>query len=283
MLKKIKKLSKNRNFLKNFIFFLIGIFILITAFVIIYLSSIKIPDFHSFEDRIVASSTKIYDRTGQILLYDLNQDVKRTNIPITEMGNNIKNATISIEDSDFYNHGGIKITSIIRATLANIFHVGKTQGGSTITQQLVKNTLLTPKKTISRKIKEWVLAIKIEKELSKDQILEAYLNESPYGGNIYGIEEASKTYFGKKPQDLSLAEAAYLASIPQSPTVLSPYGKNKERLNERKNLVLSRMKELSYITEEEYDKAKNETVTFLPQITSGIKAPHFVLDRKSVV
>ena len=160
MLTKIKKLSKDRNFLKNFLFFLIGIFILITAFVIIYLSSIKIPDFRSFEDRVVASSTKIYDRTGQILLYDLNQDVKRTNIPIEEMGNNIKNATISIEDSDFYNHGGIKITSIVRAVLANIFHIGKVQGGSTITQQLVKNTLLTQKQTIARKIKEWILAIK---------------------------------------------------------------------------------------------------------------------------
>jgi len=278
MLKKIKNLKnlKNHKFAKNIFYFLLGSLVFIIAVVIIGLSSIKIPDFHSFEDRITTSSTKIYDRTGEILLYDLNQDIKRTNIPIAEMGNNIKNATISIEDSDFYNHGGIKITSIIRATISNILHIGKVQGGSTITQQLIKNTLLSPKKTITRKIKEWILAIKIEKSLSKEQILEAYLNESPYGGTIYGVEEASKTYFGKKPIDLTLAEASYLASIPQSPTVLSPYGKNINKLIDRKNLVLSRMHELNYITDEEYEKAKIETVKFLPQATNGIKAPHFV-------
>jgi 1A family penicillin-binding protein len=278
MLKKIKKLKKlkDHKLLKNIAFFLIGGFILIVAITIIYLSSIKIPDFHSFEDRVVTSSTKIYDRTGEILLYDLNQDVKRTNIPITEMGDNIKNATISIEDADFYNHGGVRITSTIRAVFSNLFHVGIGGGGSTITQQLVKNTLLTPKKTITRKIKEWILAIKIEKELSKEQILEAYLNEAPYGGTIYGIEEASKTYFGKKPADLTIAEAAYIASIPQSPTILSPYGKHIDKLGDRKNLVLSRMHELKYITDTEYEKAKMEVVKFLPQVTSGIKAPHFV-------
>ena len=116
MLKKIKKL-KNHRFFKNLLFFLVGIFVLIVAFVIIWLSSIKIPDFHSFEDRLVSNSTKIYDRTGQILLYDLNQDVKRTNIPLAEMGDNLTSATIAIEDSGFYSHGGIKITSIIRAAI----------------------------------------------------------------------------------------------------------------------------------------------------------------------
>ncbi len=189
---------------------------------------------------------------------------------------NIKNATVAIEDSEFYNHGGIRLTSTLRAVLSNIFGIGKTQGGSTITQQLVKNTLLTRKKTITRKIKEWVLAIKIDRSMPKEKILEYYLNEAPYGGSVYGIEEASKTYFNKSASNLNLAEAAYLASIPQSPTALSPYGKNKQKLENRKNLVLSRMLALKFISQFDYDKAKKETVNFIPQMTGGIKAPHFV-------
>ncbi|MCX6751272.1 MAG: transglycosylase domain-containing protein [Candidatus Nomurabacteria bacterium] len=262
---------------KNLILFVFGVFILIIGVGIIWVSSLKIPDFRSFEDRKVINSTKIYDRTGEILLYDIHQDIKRTDIPFERMSANIKNATVAIEDSEFYNHGGIRITSIIRAVLSNLFSSGgKTQGGSTITQQLVKNVLLTQKQTITRKIKEWVLAIKIDNSMPKEKILEYYLNENPYGGNVYGIEEASKTYFNKDAQDLTLAEAAYLASIPQSPTLLSPYGKNRDKLEARKNLVLSRMLELKFITQKEYDAAKNEVVLFAPQATTGIKAPHFV-------
>ncbi|TSC77970.1 MAG: 1A family penicillin-binding protein [Parcubacteria group bacterium Gr01-1014_24] len=253
-----------------------GIVILITGIIIVWLSSLKIPDFHSFEDRKIENSTKIYDRTGEILLYDIHKDTKRTDITFENMGVNIKNATVAIEDSEFYNHRGIRITSIVRAVLSNIFGTGRTQGGSTITQQLVKNTLLTQKKTYARKIKEWVLAIKIDNSIPKEKILEYYLNEAPYGGNVYGIEEASKTYFNKEASSLTLAEAAYLASIPQSPTLLSPYGKNKDKLEARKNLVLSRMSELNFISKEEYDKAKKEIVIFIPPATMGIKAPHFV-------
>lgn len=255
---------------------LAGVFILFSGIFLILLSFLRIPDFHSFGDRKVINSTQIYDRTGKILLYDIHQDVKRTNVLFEQMGPNIKNATVAIEDSEFYTHGGIRITSIVRAILSNLFGFGIGGGGSTITQQLVKNTLLTQKKSYIRKIKEWVLAIKIDNSTPKEKILEAYLNEIPYGGNIYGIEAASKTYFNKEAQDLTLAEAAYLASIPQSPTFFSPYGKNRNKLEERKNLVLSRMLELKFITEEEYDKAKNEEVVFIPQATMGIKAPHFV-------
>ena len=277
MIRKMEKEFRRIKVPKNLLLFVVGIFILLAGVVIIWVSSLKIPDFHSFEDRKVVNSTKIYDRTGKILLYDIHQDVKRTDIPFEKMSVNIKNATIAIEDSEFYNHGGIKITSIIRAVLSNLLNsTGKTQGGSTITQQLVKNALLTQKKTIARKIKEWVLAIKIDKSIPKEKILEYYLNESPYGGNIYGIEEASKTYFDKDAQDLTLAEAAYLASIPQSPTMLSPYGKNRDKLDARKNLVLSRMLELEFISQEEYNTAQNEVVSFVPQETIGIKAPHFV-------
>ncbi|MFA5827729.1 MAG: transglycosylase domain-containing protein, partial [Candidatus Paceibacterota bacterium] len=153
---------------------------------------------------------------------------------------------------------------------------GKVQGGSTITQQLIKNTLLTPKKSLSRKIKEWILSIKIERIMSKDDILALYLNEAPYGGNIYGIEEASKAFFGKDPKDLTMAESAYLAAIPNGPTYYSPYGKNKDKLEERKNYVLKRMFDLFFIKEEDYNKAKLENVIFLPAQPMHIAAPHFV-------
>ena len=267
---------KNRSSRKNLIWFGAGIFIFLFSIGIIFISSIKIPDFRSFGDRKVISSTKIYDRTGQILLYDINQNIKRTNISFDEMGSNIKNATVAIEDASFYNNSGIRITSIIRAGLSNFLGNGKTQGGSTITQQLVKNTLLTSNKTLLRKIEEWILAVKIDRSMPKEKILEAYLNEAPYGGAIYGVEEAAETYFGKNAQDLTLAEAAYLAAVPQSPTSLSPYGKNKNKLDDRKNLVLERMLDTKFISQAEYNSAKNEAVIFLPQSTSSIKAPHFV-------
>lgn len=275
-MKKLKKRLKNIKLPKNFLIFCASLFIITAGIGIIWISSLRIPDFQSFEDRKVSNSTKIYDRTGEILLYNVYQDARRTDIDFEEMGQNIKNATVAIEDAEFYKHKGIRITSIIRAFLSNTLGTGRTQGGSTITQQLVKNTLLTQKKTLTRKIKEWVLALKIEKTMSKEKILEHYLNEAPYGGTIYGIQEASRTYFNKNALDLNIAEAAYLAAIPQSPTVLSPYGKNKQRLDDRKNLVLSKLFELGYITKEEYESAKNEVVVFSPQVVGGIKAPHFV-------
>lgn len=276
MIRKMKELLKSYHLRKNVVLFLLALGIIATGLIIIWFSSLKIPDFSSFEERRVVNSTKIYDRTGEILLYDINKDVKRTSIAFESMGVNIKNATVAVEDSEFYNHNGIRITSIIRATIIAKLTGKSVTGGSTITQQLVKNTLLTSQRSIGRKIKEWVLAIKIDKALPKEKILELYLNEVPYGGTIYGIQEASTTYFGKNAVDLSLAEAAYLASIPKSPTALSPYGQHRDRLDERKNFVLSRMHELGFITDEEYESAKNEVVAFLPQQIAGIRAPHFV-------
>ena len=276
ILKHLKHARHNRHFWKNIAFLGLGGFIFLASLGMLWFSSLKIPDFSSLADRKVINSTKIYDRTGEILLFDIHQDVKRTNVAFEDMGANIKNATVAIEDAEFYNHGGIKFSSIIRAVLANLTSTSSTQGGSTITQQLVKNTLLTQKRTYTRKIKEWVLAIKVDRSMSKDKILEYYLNEAPYGGAIYGIEEASKSYFNKKSYDLTLAESAYLAAVPQSPTMLSPYGKNVTKLEDRKNLVLSRMKQLGFITEEEYASAKAEKVEFVSQQVGGIKAPHFV-------
>jgi len=154
MMRIIKKI------IKNFGFLLAGFFILSVAFILVWLSIMELPDFKSFTDRKVVSSTKIYDRTGEILLFDVHKNIKRTTIPFDQMGINIKNATVAIEDSEFYQHKGIRIKSIIRAFWANIVKGGFSQGGSTITQQVLKNTLLSREKTLTRKIKVPLIKIK---------------------------------------------------------------------------------------------------------------------------
>lgn len=274
MLKKVKHLIKKTSFKKSLLVVFSISIITLGAFAV-WVSLLKLPDFKSFTERKIQSSTKIYDRTGKIILYDVHQDIKRTVIPYEEMGVNIKNATVAIEDSEFYKHKGIRIKSIVRAVWSNISG-GKTQGGSTITQQLIKNTLLTQRRSIARKIKEWILSVKLERIMSKDDILALYLNEAPYGGNIYGIEEATKSFFDKEPSELTLAESAYLAAIPNGPTYYSPYGKNKSKLDERKNLVLKRMFDLKFISETDYKKALDEKVIFLTSQPMHIAAPHFV-------
>lgn len=253
--------------------------ILLVAGLLIWLSTLDIPDLSSFDERRVLQSTKIYDRTGEVMLYDLHQDVRRTIIPLEEMSEHIKEATIAIEDDQFYNHMGIDIKAIFRAAFSNLMEgdlLGG-QGGSTITQQVIKNSVLETDKKLSRKVKEAILAIKIERVLSKDEILEIYLNESPYGGTIYGVEEAAQAFFNTSARDLTIGEAAYLAALPQAPTRLSPYGNNRELLDDRQKLVLERMRINGYITTEEYEAAKNEVVEFEPEVVAGIKAPHFVM------
>lgn len=249
---------------------------LVVGIGILWISSFRLPDLTSFDQRRVSESTKIYDRTGKTLLFDLHDTVKRTVVSGDAISPFIQKATVAIEDKDFYQHGGIKVSSIIRAIFANVTSGGYSQGGSTITQQVIKNTVLTTDKTISRKLKEWVLAIKLDKLLPKEKILEIYLNETAYGGNMYGVEEASQQFFNKTAKDVTLAEAAYLASIPQATTYFSPYGKNADKLEARKNLVLSILLETKQVTPEEYEKAKNEQVFFQPQTQYGIRAPHFV-------
>ncbi len=238
----------------------------------------KIPEFGKFEERKIMESTKIYDRTGKIILYDLHKDARRTTIPFEQIPRNLKNATIAIEDTNFYQHKGVSVFSMFRALATNIlsFRI-KGQGGSTITQQLVKNTLLTSEKSFTRKIKEAVLALRIEKIYSKDQILNLYFNEIPYGSNNYGVEAASLYFFGKEAKNIDLAESAYLSALPKAPSYYSPYGPHKEELDHRKNIVLERMKDLNFISEEEFETAKRERVAFLNQKEEGIKAPHFVL------
>ncbi len=241
------------------------------------MASLKLPDLQSFDNRVISQSTKIYDRTGEILLYDINQGIKRTVIKGSDISRNIKNAAVAIEDAEFYQHRGIKPTAIIRAVLANLSSGSYSQGGSTITQQVIKNALLTTEKSIGRKLKEWILSVKLEREMNKDEILALYLNEAPYGGNIYGVEEAAKSFFGKKASEVSVAEAAYLAALPNAPTFYSPYGGNRQALEKRKDLVLQKMLSYGFIEEEEFETAIGEKVAFRPQEDTGLKAPHFVM------
>lgn len=273
-------MSKKKSLIKTLIFdaFLlcIGLGFVFSGVIVLWISSFKIPTLESFEERKINQSTKIYDRTGEILLYDVFQDVKRTIVPYDKISPHLKNATIAIEDRDFYEHNGIKPMSFMRAVLANLTTRSFGQGGSTITQQVVKLSLLTTEKAISRKLKEWVLAVKLDKEMTKDEILHFYLNEIPYGGTLYGAEEASLSFYGKPASDLTIAQAAYLAALPQAPTYYSPFGRHRDDLDNRKNLVLGNMLELGHITEEEYEQAKNEQVEFLQRSDTGIKAPHFV-------
>ncbi len=259
------------------VLFVLGV-VLISA-LLIWVSTMEIPDLSSFEDRRVLQSTKIYDRTGEILLYDLHQDVKRTIVPYDHISMYLKNATVAVEDERFYSHPGVDIRGILRAVYVNLTagDLLGGQGGSTITQQVIKNSVLQRDKKLTRKIKEAILSIKLERVLSKDEILSIYLNESPYGGTIYGVEEASQAFFGKSAADVTLAEAAYIAALPQAPTYLSPYGNNRADLDMRQNTVLSRMLENKLISADEYNAAKDEEVTFLPQAISGIRAPHFVM------
>ncbi len=269
-------IKKHHLLLKNILFISISILFIVAAIFIFWISTLKVPTSESIRERRVVESTKIYDSTGDILLYDTGGDIRRSIVNIEEISPYIKNASIAIEDKEFYTHNGVQISSFIRAVLVNIISFDFTQGGSTITQQVVKNSILTTEKLISRKIKEWVIAIKLEKVLSKDEILSMYLNEIPYGGIIYGVQEASEAFFGKTSKDVTLAEAAYLAAIPKAPTYYSPYGKNKSKLDDRKNLVLSEMLKQEMISEDEYNKALNENVDFLQKKDVSIKAPHFV-------
>ena len=253
--------------------------LVISGFLFIWISTLDIPDLSSFEQRRVLQSTKIYDRTGEILLYDLHQDVKRTIVEYGDISRHLKNATVAIEDDTFFEHAGVRPLAIIRSMFTNILKGGgpfSGAGGSTITQQVIKNSILVQEKTLTRKIKEAILAIRLEQVLSKEEILLHYLNESPYGGTIYGVEEASLAFFGKPASDVTLAEAAYLAALPQAPTYFSPYGNNIAELEERKNYVLTRMEINGFITKEERAAAQNEQVEWRPQVATGIRAPHFV-------
>lgn len=219
-------------------------------------------------------STKILDRNGH-LLYEIYTDENRTPVKISELPEYVKWATLSAEDKDFYKHHGISISGMIRASF-NIVFRQKLQGGSTITQQLVKNALLTQERTVRRKIREFVLTLIVEARYSKDEILEMYLNQTPYGGTAWGIESASRTYFNKSAKDLTLAEAALLAGLTASPTRYSPFGAQPELAKTRQTWVLDQMIGDKHLSKEEAEKIKTEELNYnLKGIQ--IQAPHFIM------
>ncbi len=274
---KFFKKGKSKKGFKKVFYFLLSFGMVAVGIFAIWFTSLKTPSLNAFDDKLLGQSAKIYDRTGTILLYDLSQKVRRSVVTLDKIDKKIVNATIAIEDADFYNHGGIKIKSIVRAALRNFMSGGYSEGGSTITQQVIKNSLLTKEKTIARKIKEIFLAIKLEKTATKEEILSLYLNNSPYGGNIYGVEEASQLFFGKHAENVSLAEAAILASLPKAPSTYNPYIGKKDLLMARKDLVLEKMYEYKMISKEEKEAAQKETLVFQPRNMGSIKAAHFVM------
>lgn len=278
-LKKAKVHTRNwKRIFKLSIFIGITLVILGTVFALgafAYFAK-DLPTPEKINQRKVAESTKIYDRTGTALLYEIHGEEKRTVIANERIPKTVKLATISIEDKDFYQHHGMDFTGIIRAVFANLRGKGIRQGGSTITQQFIKNSILTSERTFARKVKELILSIELERKFSKDEILTMYLNEIPYGSNAYGIEAASQTYFGKQALDLKLHEATMLAALPKAPTYYSPYGTHIEALKGRQEWILTRMHELGHISKEEMEQAKKEKLVILPQ-REPIKAPHFVM------
>lgn len=244
--------------------------------------SSTLPSPTKLTNRPIEQSTKIFDRNGE-LLYSAFNDKNRTIINIDEVSPYILDATLAAEDADFYVHEGIDPFGMIRSVLINLTS-SSLQGGSTLTQQVAKTALLTQDRTLTRKIKDVVLALQIERAYTKDQILQMYLNEVPYGGTTWGVEAASKTYFGKSANELNLAEAALLAGLPQRPSYYSPFTNPEAAIN-RQKYVLKLMHERGWVnrngdrktlTDQEYEDALNYNIEFA-KIKGVLKAPHFVM------
>lgn len=277
---KVKEIFLLSKLLKYAFFALIGLVIFIPiAFLWI---SRDLPTPGKLVTSQQKDATRIYDRKGE-LLYSVYKDENRYYVKIDDIAMNVQEATIAIEDKDFYKNKGFSITGYLRSFVRLIFSRRISGGGSTITQQLVKNVLLSPEQTPARKIKELILAIQVDQRFKKDEILEMYLNNIPYGGTAVGIESASQMYFGKKANELDVAESAFLAGLPQSPSIYSPFTGNKYYVD-RTEAVLKQMVDQKYITKDESKKAlaKIDNYTFSQKDTS-IRAPHFVFYIKEII
>jgi len=260
-------------FLKLLLYGIIVILIFGAGVFVYFIKDLPRPE--KFTEGDISESTKIYDRTGEIVLYEIYGEEKRTVVPTEEIPIFLKNAVISTEDKNFFEHKGIDLKAILRAISYDLRLKRPAQGASTITQQLIRSYFLTSQKTLERKTREIILTLELERRYEKEQIFEWYLNIVPFGP-IYGVEEASQTFFGKTVSNITLAEAATLAALIKSPSYLSPYGEQILELLERKNYVLERMEGLGYLTGEEKEAAQKEEIKFQKKITT-IEAPHFVL------
>ncbi len=267
--------SKLINFLPRLIFFGL-IFGTIATIALFLWYSRDLPDPNAIQ-RQEGFSTQILDRDSTEVLFDIFENKNRQFTPIDKIPQDLEHATVAVEDKDFYRHQGFDFLGMLRG-FSRLFTRGRAQGGSTLTQQLVKNVLLTNERSLPRKIRELVLAVEIERKFNKDEILQMYLNEAPYGGTAWGIAAAAETYFDKSPDELSLVESVILAGMPQAPSLYSPYGNNPLAYVARATAVARRMREDGYIsTDQEKDiVAQLPGVKFQPT-TSSIKAPHFVM------
>ena len=258
-------------------FFGVGfLFLVLSVFSLFIFYAKDLPRPEKFTEKQFVQSTKIYDRQGQVLLYEIYGEEKRTLVSLNVVPEYLKQAVIATEDADFYRHFGVDFKGILRSILINFKLKEPIYGGSTIPQQLIRSTFFSTEKTAQRKIREIVLALELDRRYSKEQILEWYLNQIPFGQNSYGAEAASQTYFGKSVQDLSLPEAATLAALIQAPSRLSPYGEHKNELLIRKNYVFERMVSEGFLTEEQLENAEKEELKFIEEPTE-IKAPYFTL------
>lgn len=234
-----------------------------------------LPNPDRMHERTIEESTQIYDRTGKVLLYEIHGDERRTVAALSDIPDSVKHATLVAEDIHFYTHGGLDWRGIFRAIGKNLSSGEFSQGGSTITQQLIKNSLLGGQKTITRKLKEQILAVLLERKYSKDEIFGWYLNQIPYGSNAYGISAAARLYFGKEVGELTLPESAVIAALVKAPSYYSPYGSHKDELLRRKDWILGRMADAEFISKEQADEARGQTLAFVP-MRESIRAPHFV-------
>ncbi|EKD53025.1 MAG: 1A family penicillin-binding protein, partial [uncultured bacterium] len=239
-----------------------------------------LPDPHQLSQFPSKLTTQIMDRNG-VVLYKIYKDENRTLVSLSSLPPHIKNAFLSAEDKDFYTHNGYSLPGLLRAIYKNTFD-DRMEGGSTITQQLIKNTILSSEKTITRKIKEIILAVKTEHIFPKDKIFEMYLNQVGFGGPAYGIQEAARQYFDIDAKDLDLAQAAYLAGLTRAPSKYSPFGDQPEMAIERQQLVLGQMFKNGQISQTDFDKAKKHKLDFR-SAKIEIKAPHFVMLVKSLL
>lgn len=273
---KIPKFTKKQKWLLLAIS--LAIIVLIGAIYFFVLRDLPLPT--KLNNSNAPQSTQIFDR-NQKLLYTIYAAKNQNFVPLSQIPKYMQEATIAIEDKDFYKHGAIDFRGIFRSLVSIIIHK-ELQGGSTLTQQLVKNSLLTPERTIMRKVKEVILSFATEAIYSKSKILEMYLNQIPYGGTTYGVEAASQTFFGKKARNLTLAQAALLAGLPEAPTTNSPFGSHPEFAKQRQEVILQKMFEQKYITQKLRDAAIKEPLNF-ETFSNNISAPHFVLYVKDLL
>ncbi|NTV41235.1 MAG: penicillin-binding protein [Candidatus Moranbacteria bacterium] len=278
MEKRQKKASKH--YLKQAFLGILDAFLITAAAVVVFLAWLyysATPAADQLVKRKIAQTSTIYDKSGEHILYTLYGEENRKIISHGEIPDIVRNATIAAEDSNFYHHIGIDPLAMARALRVNISNNGIRQGASTITQQLARSAFLTREQTIQRKILEVVFALKIEKNYTKDQILDQYLNEVPYGANAYGVEVASQTYFGKPAKDLTLDEAAFLAALPKAPSFYSPYGVHRNELKLRQADILSHMIQLNLVSYRDAKKSMEiDTLAKIKPLSKAIAAPHFV-------